>query len=100
MTLRIRLFAPRLSAFPSARSKRNPTQSPFRFSMRAFPIKHNLASVPELFRYNRDSGFVVEACVSLVRFSPWKFTVGLFPPPSGGRSDPSFFRKLFNDAND
>src|SRR5882762_92876 len=46
---------------------------------------------------SRASGSVVEACVALLRRSPWKFTVGL-PGSSGGvRGSPGFL-KLFNPA--
>jgi hypothetical protein len=45
-------------------------------------------------RISRASGSVVEACVSLLRFSPWKSRSPL-RPASGGEPLPSFGRKLF-----
>src|SRR6266403_5090130 len=45
-------------------------------------------------RYNRALGSVIEACVSLLRFSPWKSRAPL-RPGAGGSPLPSFGRKLF-----
>jgi hypothetical protein len=45
-------------------------------------VKKSFASCPPLVA-SRASGSVVDWCVSLLRFSPWNFTVGL-PRSSGG----------------
>ena len=51
------------------------------------PIGKLAASLPLAFRINRLSGSVVDWCVSLLRFSPRKSTVGLLGSPSVGRSE-------------
>src|ERR1019366_801078 len=46
------------------------------------------------------SGSVVEQWVSLLRFSPWKLTVGFEPSPApvvGGSSSSSIRRKLYGE---
>ena len=53
-----------------------------------------MAGWPGPLRYNRASGSVVEACVSLLRFSPWKSRSPL-RPGAGGSPPPSLVRKLF-----
>ena len=44
--------------------------------------------MPALFLYSLASGSVVEACVALVRVSPWKSASTLRPPEGGGGSSP------------
>jgi hypothetical protein len=44
----------------------------------------SLASLPRPLRTSRASGLVVEACVALLRRSPWKSRAALRPPPAGG----------------
>src|SRR5918992_4242305 len=61
-------------------------------------MKHSRASLPLPLRNSRASGSVVEACVSLLRRSPWKSRLVLRPPP-GGSSRSSLDRKLFKDAH-
>ena len=63
----------------------------------ALPIKKSLASLPLPLRWSLASGSVVEICVSLLRFSPWKSRSPL-RPPAGGSSEPSLARKLFIEA--
>jgi hypothetical protein len=66
------------SAWPVAVVVTAPTISPLRFSIRAWPIKHSRASLPNppafagagFLRNKRVSGSVVETCVSLRRGSP------------------------------
>src|SRR5687768_8429319 len=48
------------------------TANPWRFSIITLPQYAILASCPPLLRANRASGSVVDSCVSLLRFSPWK----------------------------
>jgi hypothetical protein len=59
---------------------------------------HNLEACPAALRNSLASGSVVEACVSLLRFSPWKSRSPL-RPGAGGSPLPSFGRKLFIDAH-
>ena len=61
-------------------------------------MKQSLASLPLPLRNSSASGSVVEACVSLVRCSPWKSRSPL-RPGAGGSPEPSFGRKLFIDAH-
>src|SRR6185503_19033777 len=63
-------------------------------------IWQSLASLPTPLRNKRASGSVVEECVSLQRFSPWKLRSALRPPLPPrpcreGGSPPSFGTKLF-----
>src|ERR1700747_2889419 len=71
------------------------TISPWLFSIIIWPMWQSLASFPTPLRNSRASGSVVEACVSLARFSPWKSRSELRPPSLGGSSLPSFGTKLF-----
>ena len=86
------------SAVPVAIRKSTSTIRPCRLSINKLPQLLKRAACPSLFRAKRDSGSVVDACVWLPRFSPWKFTVGL-PGSSGGpAASPSLRRKLFKLA--
>ena len=61
-------------------------------------MNESFDSLPEPFLKSLASGSVVEACVSLARFSPWKFTVG-FPGSSESEDERfPFFWKLFCPA--
>jgi hypothetical protein len=82
------------SAVPLASLTRSPTSSPWRFSIKAWPMKQSLASLPLPLRKSLASGSVVEACVSLVGCSPWKSRSPL-RPSAAGLPLPSFGRKLF-----
>src|SRR6516225_1144117 len=58
------------SAVPVAKVNSVSTTRACRFSIRTCPKWASLAGCPGPLRYNRASGSVVEACVSLLRFSP------------------------------
>src|SRR3972149_5171688 len=84
---------------PVAAVRRVSTTRPWRFSISTWPRKANFASCPLAFLYNLASASVVEACVSLVRLSPRKFTPG-FPgsESAGGGGAPDRGLKLFCPA--
>src|ERR1700722_12510967 len=87
------------SAWPLASVRQASRTRPLRFSINAWPIEQSLASLPGPLRWSRALRIVVEACVSLERFWPWKSASRFRPPPAvGGSPEPSFGRKLFIDA--
>ena len=69
------------SAVPVAWVRVASTMRPLRFSVIRWPIWQSLASLPAPLRNKRASGSVVEECVSLRRFSPWKLRSALRLPP-------------------
>src|SRR6266511_2230996 len=58
------------SALPVAGSTSTSTANPLRFSINTWPLMLSLASLPAPLRASMASGSVVDACVSLDRFSP------------------------------
>ena len=58
-----------------------PRSARCRFSISRCPMKHSREGWPSALRYSLASGSVVEACVSLLRFSPRKFRSALRPGP-------------------
>src|SRR5882724_11781733 len=83
------IIAATRSAVPLHWSNSVSTTSPFRFSIITLPQYASLASWPPLLRASRASGSVVDWCVSLLRFSPWKSTFGGQDRPVVDSSDPS-----------
>jgi transposase len=72
-----------------------------RFSIRTCCAYDSFASLPLPLRASLASGSVVDACVSLPRFSPWKSTVGFFASSTGGFSSTgsSVRLKLLSEAH-